>query len=210
MESVKRRRWRPRFTVLLFLILLLGAEAFAGQESGTLKGSVKVHRARHSGDVIVYLHGNELAELPPPEKHAMMDQKNQMFTPHVLPVQKGTTVDFPNSDKVRHNVFSPRGSVTRFNLGTYAAGVTKSVTLDEEGEILLLCNVHAEMSGYILVLPSPFFTVSDRDGDFSIQGIPPGRYTLKTWHEKRKSISQDVEVPAGGVAEVHLNLTKRR
>ncbi len=151
-----------------------------------------------------------MRESPPPEKHPVMDQKNLIFIPHILPIQKGTTVDFPNSDQVRHNVFSPRGEVTQFNLGTYAAGVTKSVTFDKVGEILLLCNVHAEMSAYIVVLPSPFFTTTDRDGTFSIEGIPPGPYTLKTWHEKRRPVSQEVEIPTGGTAEVLVELTKRR
>ena len=197
-------------TVALFSILLPAGGAFGEGDPGTLKGSVKVSRARHSGDVVVFLERAGMRESPPPEKHVVMDQKNLIFIPHILPIQKGTTVDFPNSDQVRHNVFSPRGEVTQFNLGTYAVGVSKSVTFDKIGEILLLCNVHAEMSAYIVVLQTPFFTTTDRDGTFSIEGIPPGLYTLKTWHEKRRPVSQEVEISTGGTAEVLVELIKRR
>ena len=100
----------------------------------------------------------------------------------MIAIQKGTVVDFPNSDAVRHNVFSPPGSALQFNLGTYPAGVVKDVLFDVAGETPLLCNVHSEMAGYVVSSENPYFAITGKDGNYTIEGVPPGKYTLKTWH----------------------------
>ncbi|GAX62441.1 plastocyanin, partial [Candidatus Scalindua japonica] len=146
----------------------------------------------------------------PPEEHGVVDQLNLIFVPHVIAVQKGTTIDFPNSDLVRHNVFSTPDSCNQFNLGTYDIGASKPVTFNESCEVPLLCNVHAEMSAYVVVLDNPYFAVTAKDGNFKVDNVPPGTYKLKTWHEKLRSEEQDVSVEGGRTVEVNFTLKKRK
>ncbi|MEE8300586.1 MAG: carboxypeptidase regulatory-like domain-containing protein, partial [Desulfatiglandales bacterium] len=171
-----------------------------------ITGKVKVFRARRSADVVVYL-----ADVPgtfkPPAKHPRLDQKNLIFIPHVLPIVVGTTADFANSDNVKHNVYSP-SKTKKFNLGTYGSDIVKQVTFDKEGEAALACNVHAEMSAYIVILPNPKFTKTVNDGGFTIANIPPGEYTLKTWHERKRAYRKKITVEAGKTAEININLRR--
>ena len=137
-----------------------------------------------------------------------MDQKNLKFVPHVIVVLQGTTVDFLNSDTVGHNVFWPSVSGNKklgHNLGTWPQGVKKSFQFSDLGAVPLLCNVHPEMSGYVVVVPTPYFAVTDKEGQYAIKGVPPGSYTLKTWSEEGKPITQTVEV-TGATAAVDLTV----
>ncbi len=180
------------------------------ENPGTITGKVKCSRVRHSGNAIVSIETIGDNNYPAPEEKGTIDQINLVFVPHVLAVQKGATVDFPNSDNVRHNVFSPPNCCNQFNLGTYDSGTSKPVTFTETCEVPLLCNVHAEMSAYVVVMDNPYFAVTARDGSFTIDNVPPGSYKLKTWHEKLKSVTQDVTVEGGKTIEVSLVLKKRR
>ncbi len=134
-----------------------------------------------------------------------MDQKDLRFVPHVLAIQVGTTVEFPNSDPVAHNVFSI-SEAKRFNLGLYRRGSVRRVKFDKPGVVELLCNVHMEMSAYIVVLKNPYFARSGPDGTFRISGIPPGQHRLRCWHERLPTQEQVVEVPAEGTVEVVFTL----
>ncbi len=180
------------------------------ENPGTITGKVKCRRVRHSGDTIVYIEEISGNKYPAPEEHGIVDQMNLIFVPHVIAVQKGTTVDFPNSDLVRHNVFSPPDCCNQFNLGTYDVGASKPVTFDKTCEVPLLCNVHAEMSGFVVVMDNPYFVVTSRDGSFTIDNVPPGTYKLKTWHEKLRSEEQEVTVEGGKTIEVNFMLKKRK
>lgn len=177
--------------------------------TGTIKGTVDTPWVkRYEG--LVYIDKVEGKTFPPPKEKVFMGQKNLVFKPHVLPVLKGTTVDFTNDDTTVHNVFAPPGAAKQFNLGTYGVGVTKTETFDALGEIPLLCNVHAEMAGFILVLQNPYFALTDKAGNFEIKGVPPGTYKVKVWHEKLKEASLSVTVEAGKAASVKFTgLTKR-
>lgn len=200
--------------------------------TGTIKGSVRV-MARTSEDVIVSIQeigGNNFIPVAKTQvadgtdnvktkvkgssaEFPMMDQVNITFTPHVLPILKGSVVDFPNSDTVRHNVFSPEaipGTAEKINLGTYDIGTIKTVNLSTEGELGLLCNVHAEMSGYIVAIPNPYFGLTDRKGEFTIENVPAGTYKLTTWHERFKPVEAEVTVVAGGTADVKLPTMKQK
>ncbi len=118
------------------------------------------------------------------------------FIPHVLPVLAGTTVDFLNSDDVLHNVFSPDKCAEKFNLGSWPKGQTKSYTFKDAGcTVTLLCNVHPEMEGYVVVLDNPYFAVSSKDGSYAIKDVPAGKYTLKIWHERLKGQDVVIDVP---------------
>lgn len=188
-------------------VLLLGISVqTVSSDAASIKGKITARGVRSPENVVVYLEKVE-GEFKPPEKNPRMDQKNLIFVPHVLPVLVGTTVDFPNSDDVRHNVFSPRKE-NKFNLGTYSSGVVRSVTFSKPGIAPLLCNVHAEMSAFIVVLENPYYAVSNREGTFEIKGVPPGTYTIKTWHEKLKDFEQEITVPEEGDVTLELKLTR--
>jgi len=191
-------------------MLLSGWAAPALADSaGSIKGVVKTQWVkRYEG--LVYIEKVEGKTFPPPKGKVFMGQKNLVFKPHVLPILKGTTVDFTNDDTTVHNVFAPPGSAKQFNLGTYGVGVTKTETFDALGVVPLLCNVHAEMAGFIIVLQNPYYAVTDKAGNFEIKGVPPGTYKLKFWHEKLKESSQDVTVEAGKTVSVEIAGMKNR
>jgi len=113
---------------------------------------------------------------------AIMDQRNETFVPHILAITTGTTVDFPNSDKFFHNVFS-LSKTKRFDLGRYAAGGSRSVTFDRPGIVRVFCEIHTHMSAFILVFSHPFFALTDPDGRYHIDNVPPGTYSVVAWHE---------------------------
>lgn len=195
--------------VVVCLTIITSVQAVLAADTGTLKGKVSCARVKHSGDTIIYIEKVNGTFIPP-EQHAVMDQQNLVFVPHVLPIMVGTSVDFPNSDVVRHNVFSPPGSSNPFNLGTYDVGVTKTVSFPNAGEVPLLCNVHAEMSAFVVVLENPYFTITDKTGAYTIENVPPGKYTLTTWHEKLRSQPQEVNVEAEKTVEVNFALKQKR
>ncbi len=114
--------------------------------------------------------------------HAVLQQKNKAFVPHLLVVTRGSTVEFPNRDPWFHNVFSLFNG-KRFDLGLYEAGTSKTVHFDREGVSYIFCNIHPEMSAVVVVLSTPYFAVPGKDGDFSIAAVPPGRYVLHVWAE---------------------------
>ncbi len=180
------------------------------ENPGMITGKVKCRRTRHSGDAIVYIERIGDNNYDHPTEHGAIDQLDLVFVPHVLAVQKGTTVDFPNSDLVRHNVFSTPDCCNQFNLGTYDIGTSKPVTFNESCEIPLLCNVHAEMSAFVVVLDNPYFGVTEKDGSFKIDNVPTGTYKLKTWHERLRSVEQEVKVAGGKIVEVNFTMKKRR
>lgn len=143
------------------------------------------------------------------EPVARMDQRNKTFVPHVLAIVAGSTVEFPNSDRTYHNVFSL--SKTRsFDLGRYAVGRSKSVRFDRPGIVRVFCDIHSHMSAFILVFAHRYFAVTAEDGRYRIDGIPPGSYTVMTWNEAAPLDAQRVVIPeTGGEVELNVNLRKR-
>jgi plastocyanin len=117
-----------------------------------------------------------------PEHRYTLLQKNRMFTPHLLVIPVGSTVNFPNADPFFHNVFSLFDG-KRFDLGLYEAGSTKAVTFSSEGVSYLFCNIHPEMSAVILTLSTSLYDVADSKGAFHLSGIPAGDYELHIWIE---------------------------
>jgi len=177
---------------------------------GTITGAVKCKKVRHPEDVVVYIEKVGDKNYSAPEEHGTVDQLNLTYVPHVIAIQKGTTLDFPNSDLVRHNVFTPPECCQQFNLGTYDVGVVKHVTFDEVCDIPLLCNVHAEMSAYIVVLDNPYFSVTGRDGVYKIENVPPGTYKVSAWHERLRTVTKDVTVESGKASNIDFNLKKKK
>lgn len=190
----------------LLVSLTLTSLAWAGE----IKGKVTVHGLRSAENIAVYVDAISGKTFPPPSQHATEDQKKMTFIPHVLAVLQGTTVDFLNSDPVGHNVYWPSVSGNKklaHNLGTWPQGVKKGFTFSDLGVASLLCNVHPEMSGYVVVVPTPYFAVTNKEGEFEIKDVPAGHYTVKTWSEEGKPVTQSVEVTSGTAT---LDLTVQR
>jgi plastocyanin len=145
---------------------------------------------------VVYVETEESVPFEPPVRPAVMDQRGLEFIPHVLPVLLGTRVAFVNSDPVGHNVFSA-SAPKPFNLGTYPSGVSRYVTFDRPGVMEILCNVHPEMVAYILVLETPYFTLTDEQGRYRIRDLPPGSHSAWVWCEVQGSRSRPVQLGPG-------------
>ena len=118
-----------------------------------------------------------------PQNPPRLVQRNKTFEPHILIVRVGTMVEFPNKDPFFHNIFSLYDG-RRFDLGLYEAGTKRSVQFDRPGVSFLFCNIHAEMSAVVLAVDTPYFGLSDRNGNLIISNVPPGRYQLNVWYER--------------------------
>jgi plastocyanin len=191
--------------------IFLGALFLAGiAMAGDVKGKVAVQGLRSAENIAVYVDAIPGKKFDPPAQHVTIDQRRMAFVPHVTVVLQGTTVDFLNSDSVGHNVYWPSISGNKKlarNLGTWPKGEKKSFQFNDLGTASLLCNVHPEMSGTLVIVPTPYFAVTDSDGMFEIKNVPPGTYTLKTWSEDGKVTTQSVTVAAGTVS-VELTVKK--
>lgn len=187
-------------TLAVILALTVSA-AYAG----TLTGKVVAGK----GTSVVYVEAISGKTFPAPEKHPLMDQKGLLFQPHILAVQVGTTVEFQNSDAVQHNVFWSSISGNKklgHNLGTWPKGQKRPFKFENPGVAAMLCNVHPEMSGYVVVSPTPYFAETDASGSYKIANIPDGQYTVTAWHEGYKNQSKPVSV--AGEANADFSLTK--
>ena len=187
-------------TLLLSLVTVVALPLFAGD----IHGKVTAKGVRNSADAVVYVDTIAGKTFAAPTAHAKMDQKNMVFIPRVLPVVAGTTVDFHNSDAVLHNVFSPDACADHFNLGTWPQGQVKSFTFKKACFASLLCKVHPEMEGFVTVMPTPYFAVTEADGSYAIKDVPDGSYTVKVWHPKLKSAQKSVAVKGVTAADFEI------
>src|SRR5580765_99508 len=137
--------------------------------------------------------------------HVVLDQRDERFVPHVLAVTTGTIVDFPNSDRIYHNVFS-LSKTKSFDLGRYAVGHSMPVRFDRPGIVRVFCDIHSHMNAFILVFNHPFFSVTDGDGRYRIDNIPPGTYNVVAWNEGLTSEPRAASVPDGGTTELDFQL----
>ena len=200
-----------RFGYSIALAALLSfafAPIHAAAADGTIEGTVKITGVASGANVVVYVqHANGTF---PPSASASMDQQSMKFVPHTLPVVVGTTVKFLNNDATQHNVFSP--DYEKYNLGTWPQGQTKDHVFAKCAKApcayVQLCRIHPEMEGYIVVLQNPFFAVTDQNGHYKIENVPPGAYTLGVWNEKGKAQPKPVTVAAGKPATVDFVLAK--
>ena len=188
-----------RACVLLLLVSALDLTAWAGDIEGKVTGM--------KGKSVVYLDTIAGKTFPAPKDHPVMDQKGLMFAPHILVVQQGTTVEFLNSDTVQHNAFWTAINGDKkagHNLGTWPKGEKRPFTFAKPGVVPVLCNVHPEMAGYIIVSPTPYFAETDDSGNYKIKDVPDGSYTVTAWHEGAKNQSKPVMVSGGGKADFTL------
>lgn len=132
-------------------------------------------------------------------------QRGQAFEPRVVVVPVGGTVSFPNFDPIYHNVFSVSPS-RRFDLGKYPRGQSRRVTFPKPGIVNVFCDIHADMSAFILVTPTPAWTRASADGRFELAGLAPGRYRVAWWHPDHTVGGADVEVPDEGAVSLDVDL----
>ncbi len=187
--------------------LLLAAMAMAliaTSQAGTISGKV----SGVSGESVVYVEAPAGKTFPAPTQQPVIDQKGLMFQPHITAVQVGTTVQFLNSDSVAHNVFWPSVGGNKkltHNLGTWPKGDKRPFKFDNPGAVPLLCNVHPEMSGYVVVSPTPYFATTDKAGDYKIENVPDGSYSVTAWHEGAKNQTKPVTVSGDSKADFTLS-----
>jgi plastocyanin len=133
-------------------------------------------------------------------------QKSAQFSPHVLPVMAGTTVEWPNNDDIFHNVFS-MSDAKQFDLGLYKNNPPdKRVTFDRPGRVDVFCSIHANMHCIVLVLENPYYACTDENGHYAITNVPPGTYKLKAWHERLPPGEHEITVPTNGEVKVDFTL----
>jgi plastocyanin len=159
------------------LVLLSAARLEAA--ASTLLVTVRDARGAVVADAVVYA-VPEAKKPPPPSRHAVLDQKNRMFVPHILPIQTGTAVNFPNSDNVRHQVYS-FSSAKRFQLPLYAGTPSAAIVFDKPGVVTVGCNIHDQMSAYLVVVDTPYFALA-ADGHAELPGLPDGKYDVRVWY----------------------------
>jgi plastocyanin len=229
-------RWAGYFLVFI-LLAALGfalAEDKGSSSTGALEGHLtvtaparpkaSVHTANNGGffydddesgspaqhtlpeEVVVYLE-DVPGSYPPPKEHVRLDQKFLQFTHRVLPVLKGTIVDFTNHDPVYHNVFS-NSRVNAFDLGRKGRGQRASAKMMVlEVPVNVYCEIHSSMKSDILVLANPFFTTVTPGAKFRIVGIPPGTYKMVAWHDYWKPVEQEVTIENGTTTQAGVTLT---
>jgi plastocyanin len=182
---------------------LLPAAAFAGDIKGTvmeehdagLRRPAAATATPASKDVVIWVTGVRTSVAPGTSQ--VLAQRNMAFSPSVLVVVAGQTVDMPNEDDVAHNVISS-SPAKHFNLGIYPKGESRQVTFDQVGVVDVRCSVHKRMRSSILVVPNAYYALTAVGGSYQIRGLPAGRYTLKAWRPDTLEASQEIEVPGSG------------
>jgi len=191
---------KRNITAAIAIVAALSLGASAGTISGKVSGV--------AGESVVYVDTIQGKTFPAPTKSPVVDQKGLLFQPHITVVQTGTTVEFLNSDKVAHNVFWTNVGGNKklgHNLGTWPQGEKRSFKFDNPGAVPLLCNVHPEMSGYIVVVPTPYSATTDKSGEYKMENVPDGSYTVTAWHEGAKNQSKPVSVSGDTKADFTLS-----
>lgn len=223
----------PSWSVIFWMILIgFGSEALFAQansgscpDCGSVTGSISVAQAtirtegqKHDRDVVVYLEPIAASEIPPSSIKTEMDQQGLVFIPHVLAIHKGTTVTFLNNDNEQHNVYFLNDKTGEtLDIGTWGQGVSVDHQFNESGLVITLCKLHLEMAAYIVVLESPWYAAtlldsSTKEGNFTIENVPPGQYELTVWHKKlkQKGGAAKVTVSSGGTTEHNVVITKSK
>ena len=185
-------------------ICLLVFAGIAHAESGTVEGKVTlmsqgVFGKSTKGDassVAIVLEGGKLAAGKKPQANKAMRQHERAFVPGMIVIEKGGTIDFPNDDKVDHNVFSP-SETARFDLELYRSGTSKAWTFNRVGAVNVFCNIHEEMAARIVVVDTPWYTTTDKDGRFAIRDIAPGSYNVVAWPKFGDPYRATITVKAG-------------
>jgi plastocyanin len=184
------------FQGLLYLAALF---SFASElVAGSLEVMVKDEKGGPVSDAVVYASGGATGS--PSKKRTIIDQRDKQFIPYVTALQVGTPVLFPNSDNIRHHVYS-FSPAKKFELPLYSGVPAEPVVFDKVGFVTLGCNIHDWMIAYVAVLSTPYFRVTGNDGHAVLKDLPPGHYTVETWHPALKgqpeALAQNLDLSAG-------------
>jgi plastocyanin len=209
--------WPLRTFFSLLAALAAASSLIAGPVSGRVElrdsHDTAVRKHMDFSGVVVWLEPSAGSlPAPSPGATAKMVQKDKTFTPHVLAIRAGTSVDFPNFDPIFHNAFSNyNGKI--FDVGLYPPGTSRRERFTQPGIVRVFCNIHANMSAVIVVVNTPYFEVTEKSGNFQLNNIPPGEYTLRFFHERATQATLDsitrrftvgegsVALPAIGISE---------
>ena len=220
-------------TSRLRLALVATALGWSAAHAGTVRGTLRVPPGLQSVSPVVQAYAGQATSLPDPipivhglvtdaviwieglpaaaesamaapAEKPQMAQKGQNFVPRVVAISVGQAVDFPNFDPIFHNAFSV-SPARRFDLGKYPRGQSRAVVFNKVGVVQVFCDIHANMAGYIRVVPSRALAEPDGFGEFAVAGVPPGRYTLKVWHPDFPPLERRIEVPATGDLELQID-----
>ncbi|MFN4119791.1 methylamine utilization protein [Acidovorax sp.] len=186
------------------------AAAAAGARAGTVVVDVQDGAGKPVADAIVFLDSADARRQARPLPGVNMAQEARQFVPGVLVVPVGTAVSFPNRDTVRHHVYS-FSPAKKFELKLYIGTPANPVVFDRPGVVVLGCNIHDNMVGWILVVDTPYFARSaPGTGRVQLDNVPPGAYTLRTWHARlpvgAPALEQPLVVPASGTGSVQVRL----
>jgi plastocyanin len=207
--------WRVLVLAVVVFVgeLARGAEpAPATRPSGTIIGKVTSEGDVPLSELVIYLESPDPARaMPPPRPAVKVSQKGAQFSPALLIISVGQTVDFPNDEDrlIEHNVFS-NAPAKRFDLGLYPPGQTRSVTFDKPGAVFLYCSIHRHMDGVIFVSPTPYFSRVANDGNFKVENVPVGKWVLRTWQRRKRFAEQSVPLEVGTDKQVTANVELRR
>jgi len=208
-------RWRISFkraAAALLVSTLALAGTVAGDVELTNSKDPAVRKHRDYSGVVIWLEPVDRPAGAPTPRHVEMLQKDKQFLPHVVAISVGSVVDFPNLDPIFHNAFS-NFSGQPFDVGLYAPKTSRSVTFRHPGLVRVFCNIHSTMSAVIAVLNTPWFTVTQATGKYSIANVPAGDYQLHLFHERAlpenlKFLERRITVPAGGIAMPLISISE--
>jgi plastocyanin len=197
MRRLASRMGWPDRVVGLAVCWLLGSSAAVAQ--GALSGRVTIlekpgESTTDLKNAVVYL----VAKSGSPrmsEGKSKIEMDGRAFTPHVIVVTPGSTVQFPNADPFSHNIFSTAAGAA-FDLGVYGSGPGKSTTFKKVGAFPVYCNIHPKMTAYVLVVNTPWHTQPGQDGRWTLGGVPSGKYEMHVWHERAAEYIREIEVTA--------------
>ena len=177
--------------------------ATAGAYPGRIVGIQAERDSSELDNVIVFVNSTMRVDSAP--QHVAIRQANEEFVPHVVAVTAGSTVEFPNDDLIFHNVFSLSRAST-FDLGRYPRNASKARTFAQPGVIKVFCHLHSHMSAIVRVFSHPYFAFPDRDGRFTIPGVPSGRVDVTAWHERAGEVTHQASIEGGGTTELTFSL----
>ena len=197
-----------RLPIIALFATLLTASAFAGSVSGkihlaNISNAAENQAAGGKETVVVWLEGT--TDSKPPETPIIISQRNLQFAPEFAIAVKGQKIEMPNDDNVVHNVYSFTGS-SQFNLGLYAKGEMRSISLDQTGIVDVFCSIHHQMHARVFVVPTKYFANSLPGHTFTLTGVPPGKYILKAWHERSRMREKAIVVPSNGSITADITL----
>jgi plastocyanin len=199
-----RRAWQHGLVALGLACALPVAAQETAVVSGRVTLGVQDVKLADLGQTVVFL-DSSAAQPAPRGARLALHQRNATFQPDFMAIAVGETVEMPNDDQIFHNVFS-FSKPNDFDLGMYPSGEKRRVTFSHAGVVKIYCSIHESMSATIFVSPSPWFAVAKDSGSFALEGVPPGRYTLRVWNERLPETKRELTLAAGERRKLELSL----